>query len=120
MVSRDDMDKFEENEKKKIRPIKNTWYDWLINCFPEPIAKILGGFEDKIVSLFNINTPKQTMYMRVKKLSTSETQNKINIIRNPFIPKKEKIYRYNNLQYLDTFLSIRGKKERIKLEKKRS
>ena len=26
-----DMDKFEQKETKKIRPIKNTWYDWLIN-----------------------------------------------------------------------------------------
>ena len=27
----DDMDKFEQIEMKKIRPIKITWYDWLIN-----------------------------------------------------------------------------------------
>ena len=24
------MDRFKEEEMKKIRPIKNTWYDWLI------------------------------------------------------------------------------------------
>ena len=29
MVSTDDMDKFEQKEMKKIRPIKNTWYDWI-------------------------------------------------------------------------------------------
>ena len=28
IVSIDDMDKFEEKEMKKIRAIKNTWYDW--------------------------------------------------------------------------------------------
>ena len=39
MVSIDDMDKFEQNEMKKIRPIKNTWYDWLINYIPESIRK---------------------------------------------------------------------------------
>ena len=31
-----DMDKFEVKEMKKIKPIKNTWYDWLINCSPDP------------------------------------------------------------------------------------
>ena len=39
IVSIDDMDKFEEKEMKKIRPIKNTWYNWLINYVPEPIKK---------------------------------------------------------------------------------
>ena len=72
---------------KKIRPIKNTWYDWLINYIPELIAKIVGGFKDKIVSLFNTNIPKQTMYGGGKKLSKPKTQNKINNIRNPFILK---------------------------------
>ena len=28
IVSIDDLDKFEEKEMKKIRAIKNTWYDW--------------------------------------------------------------------------------------------
>ena len=43
---------------KKIRSMKNTWYDWLINYIPEPIRKSVGGFKDKIVSLFKTNTPK--------------------------------------------------------------
>ena len=30
MVSKDDMDKFEEQEMKKIRTIKKKWYEWLI------------------------------------------------------------------------------------------
>ena len=30
VVSLDTMDNFEQKEIKKIRPIKNTWYDWLI------------------------------------------------------------------------------------------
>ena len=72
---------------KKIRPIKNTWYDWLINYIPELIAKIVGGFKDKIVSLFNTNIPKQTMYGGGKKLNKPKTQSKINNIRNPFILK---------------------------------
>ena len=80
------MDRFEKKkEMKKIRPIKNTWYDWLINYIPEPIRKSAGGFKDKIVSLFKTNTPKQTVYRRGKKLSKPKVEN-----RNPFILKKKK------------------------------
>ena len=61
------MDKFEQKEMMKMRPIKNTWYDWLINYTSEPIRKSTGGFKDKTVSLFQKNTPK---------LSKSKTQNK--------------------------------------------
>ena len=61
---------------KKISPIKNTWYDWLSNYIPEPIRKSVGGFKDKIVSLFKTNTPKQTVYGREKKLSK---------LKNPFL-----------------------------------
>ena len=43
----DDKDKFEKKEIKKIRPIKNTSYDWLIDYIPKPIRKSLGGFKDK-------------------------------------------------------------------------
>ena len=86
MVSIDDMDKFEQKEMKKIRPIKNTWCDWLINYIPAPIRKTVSGFKDKIVSVFKINTPKQTVYGREKKLSKPKTQN----TRNPFILKKKK------------------------------
>ena len=75
MVSVDDMDNFEQKEMKKIRPIKNTWYDWLINYIPELVRKSVGGFKDKIISLFKTNTPKQTVYGRGKKLSKPKTQN---------------------------------------------
>ena len=56
------MDKFEQKEMKKIRTIKNTWYDWLINYILELIRKVISDFKDKIVSLFNTNTSKHTMY----------------------------------------------------------
>ena len=46
------MDKFEQKEMKKKRPIKNIRYDWLINDLPEPIKKAVGGFRDKAVNLF--------------------------------------------------------------------
>ena len=48
IASIDDMDKFEKKEMKKIRPVKNTWYDWLINYIPEAIRKRVGGFKDKM------------------------------------------------------------------------
>ena len=81
------MDKFEQKEMKKIRSIKNTWYDWLINYIPEPIRKGVGGLKDEVISFCQTNTPKQTVYGRGKKLSKPKTQNKI---RNPFILKRKK------------------------------
>ena len=52
-----------KNIEKKY---SSTWYDWLVNYIPEPIRKILGDLKDKVVSLFNPNTPKQTVYERGK------------------------------------------------------
>ena len=46
IASIDDMDKFEQTKMKKIRPIKNTWYDWLVNYIPNPIKKSVGGFKN--------------------------------------------------------------------------
>ena len=57
---------------KKIRPIKNTWYDWLINYIPEPIRKSVGGFI-KFLRLIS----KQEVYGRGNKLSKPKTQKKI-------------------------------------------
>ena len=74
------MGKFEQKEMKKIRPIKNTWYDWLINYIPEPIRKSVGSFKDKIVSPFNTNTPKQIVYGRGKKLPKQTHKAKLEIL----------------------------------------
>ena len=51
------MDKFEQKEMNQIRPIKNNWYDLLINHIPEPITKSVGDFKDKLATLFKTNTP---------------------------------------------------------------
>ena len=72
MLSIDHIDKFEQKEMKKVKPIKNTFYNWLINYIPKSIRKSVGGFEDKIVS-FKTNTPKQTVYGTGKKLSKPKT-----------------------------------------------
>ena len=39
ITSIEDMDRFEEEAMKKTRPIKNTWYYWLINHIPKTIRK---------------------------------------------------------------------------------
>ena len=65
---------------KKIKPFKNTWYDLLINYNHEPIAKIVGDFRDKTVSLFNTKTAKQTVYGRGKKLSKPKHKAKLEIL----------------------------------------
>ena len=81
------MDKFEQRELMKIRPIKITWHDWLINDIPEPTRKSVGGFKDNIVSPFYKNIPKQTVYWKGKTLNKPEKESKI---KNPFILKKKK------------------------------
>ena len=63
-----------KNIEKKY---KSSWYDWLIIYIPESVIKIPSSFKDKFVSLFNRNTPKQTVYGTVKKLSQPKTQNNL-------------------------------------------
>ena len=41
----DDMDINVKKEMKKIRPIKNTWYDWLINYIPESSNEKCDSFK---------------------------------------------------------------------------
>ena len=68
------MDRFEKKEMKKIRPKKNTWYDWLINNIYEPIRRSVGGFKDKIVSLFKTNTTNQTVSGGTETKQTKKTK----------------------------------------------
>ena len=39
ILSIDEMDKFDQKQMKKIRPIKNTCYDWLIIYILQPIRR---------------------------------------------------------------------------------
>ena len=50
IVSIDDIGTFEQKEMKNISPIKNTWYDLLINYIPKSIGKSVR-FKDKVISL---------------------------------------------------------------------
>ena len=85
MVFINNMDKLEQKEMKKIRPIKNIWYGWLINCIPEPIRTSVGDFKGKIVNC-KTNISNQTVYGRGKKLCKPKAQN-----RTPFILKKKRM-----------------------------
>ena len=40
------MDKLEQKEMKKIRPIKNTYHDWLFSYIPQSKRKSVGGLKD--------------------------------------------------------------------------
>ena len=90
---------------------------WLVNYIPEPIRKSVGGFKDKVISLFKTNTPKQIVYGRGKKLSKPKTQNKI---RNPYIlqKKKKEIKDWTIRDIWTLFETEEVKKEREKTEKK--
>ena len=85
---------------KKISQIKNTRYDWLINYIPKPIRKGVGGFKDKIVSLFKRNAPKQTVCGRGKKVSKPRKREK-----GLFYIRKEQRQNkgQNDQRYLETF-----------------
>ena len=91
---------------------------WLVNYIPEPIRKSVGGFKDKVISLFKTNTPKQIVYGRGKKLSKPKTQNKI---RNPYIlqKKKKEIKDWTIRDLWTLFETEEVKKEREKTEKKK-
>ena len=101
------MNRFEEKEMKKIKPVKNTWYQWLITDILQPIRRGVHGLKDKIVStlkseilnalkektvsLCQINTPKETADERRQKLSKSRKR----INEKPII-SEEKNQRHNN------------------------
>ena len=55
IVTKDYMDMFEKKkEMKKISPIKQTSFDWLISHIPKPIGKSESGFKYKILSIFSL------------------------------------------------------------------
>ena len=99
---------------KKIRPVKKTWYDWLINHVPEPIRKSVVGSKDKIASLSKTNRPKQGVYGRGKNLSKHKT------LENLLYHKITKTIKDRIIGDIRTlFPTEEEKKERKKLEKKK-
>ena len=91
------MERLEGNEMKKKRPIKKTWYEWLINYIPESVRKTVGCLKDKdvsgCVSLFKTNVPenysKPTVWHGKKLRKQFEEDNIIKNINNVFRLKKE-------------------------------
>ena len=72
IVSKDDMDKFEEHEMKKIRPIIRNWFDWLIkqSVIGKKPKIIRDRLKDKIFNdiwqLFDAGKEKKTEKRRSK------------------------------------------------------
>ena len=77
-MSLEDMDRFEE--MKKTKPIKNTWYDWLINHIRQAIRKSVNHLKSKFISSFKATALKETVYGREQKLSKPRKN-----IRKPFL-----------------------------------
>ena len=84
IISKDEMDKFEQEELKKEKKIvKNSWFSWLINYVPTPMIKIASDSKDKILILYNSKTNKVIRGSRkkVSKLKIRE-ESKDNLIKN--------------------------------------
>ena len=62
---------------KKIRPIKNTWYDQLINYIPKPIRKSVSVLKDKFLSLFKAKLSKPRKRIIKKPFISEENREKI-------------------------------------------
>ena len=98
----------------KIRPIKNSWYDWFINYIPEPIRKGEGGFKDKIVFLRQTHL-KNCVWERKETKQTKKTKQKKSFVS----AENQKKLKIEKLEiFVTLFATKEGKKEREKLEKK--
>ena len=80
IVSKDDMDKFEEQEIKKIRPIIRNWFDQLIkqNVMGEKSKIILKKLKDKIINdIWTLFQTEQKKQSRKKKQNEKIINDKI-------------------------------------------
>ena len=74
-VSKDDMDKFEEQEMKQIRQIIKKWFDQLIkqNVMGKKPKIIRHKLEDKIISdIFKLFETKEEKQHRKKRTKTKK------------------------------------------------
>ena len=73
------MDKFEQKEMMKKRPLSknlwNDWYDWLLNEIPDPI-KMVGGVKDKIMAFLKQTQHVSAVYRSGKKPKKTENEKK--------------------------------------------
>ena len=105
---------------KKLRPSKNTLYDWLINYILAPIGKSVSPLKDKIASLYKSITLEQTVleqtiYGRGQKLSNPKKL----IIKKPFISEeaRDRIKDQIIKDIWNFFETKEEKEERKRLEK---
>ena len=40
--------------KKERKIVKNSWFDCLVNCVPNPIKKITSNFKDKVFIIYKL------------------------------------------------------------------
>ena len=62
-----------ENSNYKNKNVIKYPNTWLINYIPELIRKSESDLKDTVISLFETNTPKQTLCRRREKLSKPKT-----------------------------------------------
>ena len=109
----EDMDRFEEEEMKKIRPVKNTLYVWLVNYIPQTYKK-KNCFKNVLklfYKSFRANAPKQTVYGRGHKLSKPRKQN----TKKPFISEENK--KIKDIIICDTWKLFETKEEKKERKK---
>ena len=78
-------DRFEQKEIKEKKPIKSTWYYWLIDYIFEPLRKTVGGFRDNVVMTDTREIYSKQTAGREKKLSKFKIQKQSeedNVIKN--------------------------------------
>ena len=100
---------------KKIRPIKNTWFDWLINYIPERIRKSVSALKDKIRSIYKSITLEQTVYGRGQKLSKPKNELLKSLL---YWEKKTEKFKDQIIKGILNLFGMKDKKEeRKRLEK---
>ena len=109
IVSKDDKEKFEEQEMEKIRPIIRKWFDWLINknVIRKKPEMIRDKIKDKIIRDISrrLETKKEE---RKKKKHNGRINNDkiIRDIRTLFETKKEKEERMKRKNIMKDQLGI--------------
>ena len=107
---------------KKIRPVKNTWYDWLIIYIAEPMTKSGSSVNDKTVSALKDKTLNAlkgktvtlltvTVYGRGQKLSNAKER----FIKKPFISEEKKgEIKYRIIRDIWKVLKLKKNKNKMK------
>ena len=85
---------------------------WLVNYFPEPIRKSVGGFKDTTISIFKTNIPKQTGRMGEERSYTNQK----NVTLKSLLSQKRKKKKDGIIRDIQTLFE----KEEENIERKES